>query len=134
MRARILAALCAGFLASSFAMCSFGAAAQAGGCFVGYGYGRSPCYPLPVAYGPPEWAQRPYDISAYAYAYAYSPLPVERRQLVRPKEFSHSGWDIYTTYGFDAYAAADVADDACALIRLPDWRGGWVWTRRAGCF
>ena len=124
MRARIFAVFCAG----SLAICLSGAAAQAADCFVGYGYGRSPCYPAPVVYGPPEWAERPYDVSAYAYA----PLPVARRQLVQPYEFSHSGWDIDTTYGWDAYAAAD--DDACAPIRLPDWRGGWVWTRRAGCF
>jgi hypothetical protein len=134
MRVRIFAALCAG----SLAICSFGAIAKAGECFVGYGNGRSPCYPAPVVYGPPEWAERPYDVSPYA----YSPPPVERRQLVRRKEFSHSGWDIATTYGldayasygFDAYAAADVSDDACAPIPHADWRGGWVWTRRAGCF
>ena len=130
MRAGILAALCAG----SLAMCLFGGAAEARDCFVGYGYGRSPCYPAPIAYGPPEWAQRPYDVSAYDYGYAYAPRAVERRQLVAPSEYSHSGWDIYTTYGWDAYAAANVADDPCALVRIPDWRGGWVWTRRAGCF
>lgn len=134
MRAKIFAALCAG----SFAICLSAGAARAGDCFVGYGYGRSPCYPAPVVYGPPEWAERAYDVSPYA----YYPLPVERRQLVRPKEFSHSGWDIATTYGldayasygFDAYAAADAPDNACALIPLADWRGGWVWTMRAGCF
>ena len=123
MRIKIYAALCA----ASFAICVSAGAAKAGGCFVGYGYGSSPCYPAPVVYGPPAWAERAYDVSPYV----YYPLPVERQQLVRPYEFSHPGWDIYATYGMGAYAAAD---EGCYLLKMPDWHGGWVWGMRAGCF
>jgi len=144
MRANLYADLCA------VALASFAAGpATAADYVTGYGwYGGGCCYRAPVLYAPPPVRVEavpvavPYE--AYAYepytppAVSYRPLgyyrPVERRQLVRPYEYSHSGWDIYATYGWDAYAAVDVPDDACALIPLADWRGGWVWTMRAGCF
>jgi hypothetical protein len=135
MRVKVIATICA----TSLALCAFAETSAAGGCFAGFGYGRSPCYPAPIAYGPPEWAQRPYDVSPYPYP--YYPLPPPRRQLVQPYEYSHSGWDIYSTYGWDAYAAEGLAayagaDDGCYFVKVPvlDGRGGWVWGLRAGCF
>ena len=142
--ANLCVALCAGVLAGVLA-----GQANAADYVTGYGrYGGGCCYRAPVLYAPPLVRVEAVPVALPYEAYAdelYTPpavyyrpddydRPVERRQLVRPFEYSHSGWDIYATYGWDAYAAADVPDDACALIPLADWRGGWVWTMRAGCF
>jgi hypothetical protein len=122
MRANLYAALYACVLAAFVA-----GPAKAGDYVTGYGWYRGACcYRAPVLYGPPQvWVEAiPYE------AYDAPPLvyyaPVERHRVVRFSEFSYSG--------LDAYAAADEPDDACDLIPLADWRGGWVWTMRAGCF
>jgi hypothetical protein len=128
--ANLCAALCAGVLAGYAA-----GPANAADYVTGYGwYGGGCCYRAPVALPYEAYADEAYTPPAVYYRQADYYRPAERRQLVRPYEYSHSGWDVYATYGLDAYAAADTPDDACALIRLADWRGGWAWTRRAGCF
>jgi len=129
MRVKVYAVLCAAVLAA-------GSSTAHASCFVGYGLGRSPCYPAPIVYGPPAWSEHAFAPSSYDYY-----PPVERQQLVQPFEYSHSGWDVYSTYGWDAYAAAYglyayAAVDPGCFVRVPvlDGRGGWVWGMRAGCF
>jgi hypothetical protein len=102
------------------------------------GYGRHSGYHAPVRYRPRHVRIEAIPYEAYAEAYATEPYtpptvyyrPVERRQVVRFSEFSHSS--------LEAYAAADdgyaIADEGCTLQKTPDWLGGWVWTKRAGCF
>lgn len=102
------------------------------------GYRPHSGYRAPVRYGPRQVRVEAVPYEAYAEAYAteaYTPPPVyyrqvERRQVVRFSEASRSG--------LGAYAAADdgyaIADAGCTPQRIPDWRGGWVWTMRAGCF
>jgi len=131
MRAKVYAVVCA----VAFVIGLSGECAEAG-CFAGYGHGRSLCYRASTVHGPPTRSERAFEESAYAYY-----PPVERQQLVQPYEFSHSGWDIFSTYGWDAYAAA-YAPDAYApvgpgcFMSVPvfDGRGGWDWGMRAGCF
>jgi len=104
----------------------------------GTGYRTHGAYHAPVRYRPRQVRIEavPYEpyTDAYAEAYAtepYTPPPVYYRQVGRRQvvRFSNSG--------LDAYAAADgyaISDEGCYLQKTPDWRGGWVWTKRAGCF
>ena len=131
MRANLCAALCA---------CAFAGfiAGPANAADYVTGYRPHGGYRAPVRYGPRHVRVEAVPYEAYAEAYATEPYtppsvyyrPVERRQVVRFSEFSHSS--------LEAYAAADdgyaIADEGCALHKIPDWRGGWVWTKRAGCF
>ena len=128
MRANLCAVLCACVLAGFVA-------GPANAADYVTGYRPHGIYRAPVRYRP-----RHVQVEAVPYeeAYASEPYtpppvyyrPVERRQVVRFSEFGSSG--------LDAYAAADdgyaVADEGCTPQRIPDWRGGWVWTMRAGCF
>ena len=127
MRANLCAVLCACTLAGSFA-------GPANAADYVTGYGRHSDYRAPVRYGPRQVRVEAVPYEAYA-SEPYTPppvyyRPVERRQGVRFSEFGSSG--------LDAYAAADdadaVTDEGCYLQKTPDWRGGWVWTKRAGCF
>jgi len=128
MRATICAALCACTFATGLV------AGPANAADYGTGYGRHGGYRAPVRHGPRHVRVKNVPYAAYAYE-RYAPprvyyLPVERRQAVRFSEFNYSG--------LDAYAAADdiyaVADEDCRLQKIPNWDGGWVWARRAGCF
>jgi hypothetical protein len=102
------------------------------------GYRPYAVYRAPVLYGPRQVLVEAVPYDAYAEAYASEPYtpppvycrPVERRQVVRFSEFSHSSLEAYAA-AEDGYAIADVG---CTLQKTPDWLGGWVWTKRAGCF
>ena len=131
MRANLCAALCACALAGFVA-------GPANAADYVTGYRTHGGYRAPVRYRPRQVRVEAVPYEAYAEAYAteaYTPPPVyyrqvERRQVVRFSEVGSSGLDAYAA-AYDGYA---IADEGCIRRRIPDWRGGWIWTMRAGCF
>ena len=131
MRANLCAVLCACVLAGFVA-------GPANAADYVTGYRTHGGYHAPVRYRPRQVRIEAVPYEAYAEAYAsepYTPPPVyyrqvERRQVVRFSEFGSSGLDAYAA----AVDADAVTDEGCYLQKTPDWRGGWVWTKRAGCF
>ncbi len=132
MRANRCAVLCA------CALAGFVAAPVNAADYV-TGYRPQAVYRPPVRYGPHRVLVEeavPYDAHAEAYtSEPYTPptlyyRPVERRQVVRSSEVGPPGLDAYAA-AYDGYA---IADEGCTPQRIPDWRGGWIWTMRAGCF
>ncbi len=124
MRANLYAALCTCVLGVGLVS----GPAKGGDYVAGYygWHGSGCCYLTPFSYRPRYViiAPAPYDIY-WSAPIVY--LPIERRRLVRFSGFSYSG--------LDAYAAADESqDNDCGLVPLADWRGGWVWSFRAGCY
>jgi hypothetical protein len=107
MRAKLLAALCAVAFAVGLA-----APAEAGGYYHRglFGWGGC-CYSPPV-----RWV----DTTYYPPPRVYYVVPVvERYQVVRFTELNYAPLYAYS---------------GCYARRIPDWRGGWVWSVRAGCF
>lgn len=61
--------------------------------------------------------------------------PYYRYGNYRPYDHHYHGDYVYRPYRYYGYGSVGYASYAgCERIPLADGRGGWVWSRRAGCF